>query len=50
MTGDFILPLIIDPSEWIDIDSLDDWQRAERMLERGEIGFEELGFEIRQIR
>jgi N-acylneuraminate cytidylyltransferase len=44
MTGDRILPLIIDPSEWIDIDSPDDWRRAERLLEGGEVTFEELGF------
>jgi N-acylneuraminate cytidylyltransferase len=44
MTGDRILPLIIDPSEWIDIDSPDDWRRAERLLETGEITFEDLGF------
>lgn len=47
MTGDFILPLIIDPSEWIDIDTPDDWRRAERLLEMGEITFEELGFSIK---
>jgi N-acylneuraminate cytidylyltransferase len=46
MTGDRILPLIIDPSEWIDIDSPADWRRAERMLESGELTFEELGFRI----
>jgi hypothetical protein len=46
MTGERILPLIIDPSEWIDIDSPDDWRRAERLLESGEVTFEELGFEI----
>jgi N-acylneuraminate cytidylyltransferase len=46
MTGDRILPLVIDPSEWIDIDSPDDWRRAERMLESGEVSAEELGFEI----
>jgi len=40
------LPLVIDPSEWIDIDSPDDWRRAERLLEGGEITFEELGFRI----
>jgi CMP-N-acetylneuraminic acid synthetase len=44
MTGDHILPLVIDPSEWIDIDSRDDWRRAERLLESGEITFEDLGF------
>jgi N-acylneuraminate cytidylyltransferase len=44
MTGDRILPLVIDPSEWIDIDSPDDWRRAERLLESGEITFENLGF------
>jgi len=46
MTGERILPLVIDPSEWIDIDSPDDWRRAERLLEGGEITFEELGFRI----
>jgi N-acylneuraminate cytidylyltransferase len=44
MTGDMILPLVIDPSEWIDIDSPDDWRRAERLLESGEVRVEELGF------
>lgn len=46
MTGHRILPLMIDPSEWIDIDSPDDWRRAERLLESGEITLEDLGFEI----
>jgi CMP-N-acetylneuraminic acid synthetase len=44
MTGQRILPLVIDPSEWIDIDSPDDWRRAERLLESGEITFDDLGF------
>jgi CMP-N-acetylneuraminic acid synthetase len=47
MTGDRILPLVIDPSEWIDIDSPDDWRRAERLLENGEINLADLGFEVR---
>jgi N-acylneuraminate cytidylyltransferase len=47
MTGDRILPLVIDPSEWVDIDSLEDWHWAERMLESGELTFEELGFLIK---
>jgi N-acylneuraminate cytidylyltransferase len=46
MTGERILPLVIDPSEWIDIDSPDDWRRAERLLESGEITLEEFGFNI----
>ena len=46
MTGDAILPLVIDPSEWIDIDSPDDWRRAERLIESGEITLTDLGFEI----
>lgn len=45
MTGDHILPLIISPDEWIDIDSPDDWRRAERLLESGEITLEDLGFQ-----
>jgi len=48
MTGENILPLIIDPSEWIDIDSPDDWRRAERLLESDEITFEELGFTVEE--
>ncbi len=46
MTGTRILPLVIDPNEWIDIDSPDDWRRAERLLESGEIGFVDLGFHL----
>ena len=46
MTGDAILPLIIDPSEWVDIDSPDDWRRAERLIQSGEILLEDLGFSI----
>lgn len=46
MTGEHILPLVIDPSEWIDIDSVDDWRRAERLLESGELSFADLGFTI----
>jgi CMP-N-acetylneuraminic acid synthetase len=46
MTGEKILPLVIDPSEWIDIDSPDDWRRAERLLEGGEVTFEDLGFQV----
>lgn len=46
MTGTRILPLVIDPSEWIDIDSPDDWRRAERLLESLEITFDDLGFQL----
>jgi N-acylneuraminate cytidylyltransferase len=49
MTGERILPLIIDPSEWIDIDAPEDWRRAERLLESGELTFDDLGFEIKKI-
>ena len=44
MTGDRILPLVISPDEWIDIDSPDDWRRAERLLETGEIRLDDLEF------
>jgi CMP-N-acetylneuraminic acid synthetase len=47
MTGDVILPLVIDPSEWVDIDSPDDWRRAERLIESGEISLEDLGFSLK---
>jgi CMP-N-acetylneuraminic acid synthetase len=46
MTGDHILPLVIEPGEWIDIDSPDDWRRAERLLESGELTPDSLGFKI----
>ncbi|MBE0410315.1 MAG: acylneuraminate cytidylyltransferase family protein [Anaerolineales bacterium] len=46
MTGENILPLIISSEEWVDIDSLDDWKRAERMLTNGEITPDELGFNL----
>jgi CMP-N-acetylneuraminic acid synthetase len=46
MTGDYILPMVIDPSEWIDIDSADDWRRAERLLHDEEITLDDLGFQL----
>ena len=46
MTGEHILPLVIPPNDWIDIDSPDDWRRAERLLESGEISFDVLGFHV----
>jgi CMP-N-acetylneuraminic acid synthetase len=46
MTGDKILPLVIGAEEWIDIDSRDDWRRAERLLENGEITLADLGFQF----
>ena len=50
MTGEKILPLIIGAEEWIDIDSPDDWRRAERLLESNEINLEYLGFELGEDR
>ncbi len=46
MTGERILPLVMDPGEWIDIDTPDDWRRAERLLETGELSFDILGFNL----
>lgn len=46
MTGDLILPLVIDPSEWVDIDSPDDWRRAASMIMSGEIDLDMLGFQL----
>ncbi|MCS7248445.1 MAG: acylneuraminate cytidylyltransferase family protein [Anaerolineales bacterium] len=45
MTGERILPLVLPSSEWIDIDSEEDWKRAERLLESGELTWDDLGFE-----
>ncbi len=49
MTGERILPLVIEPGEWVDIDSPDDWQRAERLIMSGELTLAELGFHIEEI-
>ena len=49
MTGDFILPLIIDSSDWVDIDSPDDWERAERMILDGKVDLDDLGFHVAKI-
>jgi CMP-N-acetylneuraminic acid synthetase len=46
MTGDNILPLVIGAEDWIDIDSPDDWRRAERLLENEDIDLGDLGFEF----
>jgi CMP-N,N'-diacetyllegionaminic acid synthase len=46
MTGSHILPLVLDPGEWIDIDSPSDWRNAERLLESGEISLDDLGFQL----
>jgi len=46
MTGDRILPLVIDAKDWIDIDSVNDWLRAEQLIKSGEIDLEDLGFQI----
>ena len=46
MTGDHILPLVIEPNEWIDIDSPNDWRHAERLLKMREIRFDDLGFNL----
>lgn len=46
MTGEWILPLEISAADWIDIDSVDDWRRAERLVGSGEIQLDDLGFQI----
>ena len=46
MTGDLILPLVIDAGDFVDIDSEADWKRAERMLSDGDIKLRNLGFQI----
>ncbi|MBI3160594.1 MAG: acylneuraminate cytidylyltransferase family protein [Chloroflexi bacterium] len=46
MTGDAILPLVIDPGDWVDIDSPDDWRRAERLFTEGVITEDGLGYRV----
>jgi N-acylneuraminate cytidylyltransferase len=49
MTGKRILPLVIDPGDWVDIDSPDDWRWAERMLASGQLSLEDLGYTISEV-
>jgi len=37
---------LMDSSDWIDIDTPDDWRRAERLIESGELNIESLGFDF----
>ena len=46
MTGNRILPLVLNPGDWIDIDTPDDWQKAENLLLSGKITFSKLGFKF----
>lgn len=49
MTGDRILALKIDNEEWVDIDSPDDWERAEQLITTKKITLEKLGFQITEV-
>jgi N-acylneuraminate cytidylyltransferase len=49
MTGERILPLVIEPGDWVDIDSPDDWKRAERLITTGEVTLDDLGFQITEV-
>ena len=37
MSGEVVLPLMLDPQYTVDIDTLRDWERAEWILQRGEL-------------
>ncbi len=50
MTGDRIAPLVIDANDWIDIDSPEDWARAERLLEEEIIALDDLGFQVAEVK
>lgn len=49
MTGEQILPLVIHPGDWVDLDSPEDWQRAEQLMINKDISLDDLGFEIKEI-
>ncbi len=49
MTGTRILPMVMEANEWIDIDTVDDWRRAERLIESGELSFDDLGYSIQPV-
>ncbi len=46
MTGERILPLIINADDWVDIDSPAEWRRAERLFADEELTMDDLGFQI----
>lgn len=46
ITGRRILPMVIDGSEWVDIDSLTDWMLAEHLLASGKLQLHDLGFSL----
>lgn len=49
MSGDKILPLVIDPGDWVDIDSPEDWKRAERLIASGDVSLNDLGYQILEV-
>jgi N-acylneuraminate cytidylyltransferase len=49
LTGKKILPMFMNDGDWVDIDSMADWKRAELLLESGELTFEELGYTIEKV-
>ncbi|MDH3942541.1 MAG: acylneuraminate cytidylyltransferase family protein [Anaerolineae bacterium] len=49
MTGTRIAPLVIDPGDWVDIDSRSDWVHAESLLADGSISLDDLGFRVAEV-
>jgi len=50
MTGKNILPLVIHPGDWVDLDSPEDWQRAEQLIMNHDLSMDDLGFQIKEIK
>ena len=48
MTGKIILPLVTDPENHVDIDSISDWRRAENLLSDKKNVLNYLGFQIKR--
>lgn len=48
MTGDRILPLVVDPDDLVDIDTREDWRRAEQLVETNKLTWGDLGFSLDQ--
>ncbi|HEB65635.1 MAG TPA: acylneuraminate cytidylyltransferase family protein [Chloroflexi bacterium] len=46
VSGRRILPLTLSAEEWIDLDTPEDWARAENLVQRGSITPDDLGFEV----
>ncbi len=46
MSGTVILPFVLSAEDWVDLDTPEDWARAENLVQRGVITPDDLGFAL----